>query len=546
MKRKVSKKQVAFILVAVCLVGLIGIGISYSYYLANIRTSNEENKNSDISSATITQVVMDMQGKVTSDGAYPGHKVVKEVIVRGIGNDDATPANAAILVTPDLGEFANDVTWKLYKSEEAITCSSTVHTEGEQFYEEATCNIPDSATLELEGSSGFGYKNIVVNPNTETKYYLVVEYANKENQNNQIGKSFNIDIGLGEKLELPSKVSDRIAFLSKYDTETMTGDDPSNNIRYIGKNPDNYVYFNCSDYANQTADTCEKWRVIGLFNDVVKGDGSKENLVKIIRDDSLGNYEWDKKGNGVGTSTSSYGSNDWTDSQLMMMLNPIDYLKSGYTNSNGIILDGNGQEIYSKMGAYYYGIKGCLPAGIAKGSTFTCSEVDFTTTGLKNDATRNVIEEVIWNLGGGEYRSATPNTLYTLEKGAEVFEGHATIWKGKIGLMYASDYGYATSGSSKESRIECLNQKLSNFDYCRGSSYCIKNDYLYKYGFYQWILAPAVNSDNFVYRVYSDGTISSYAAPSEGIVRPALFLKSSITIKDGNGSLEEPYQLNLS
>ena len=149
--KRVTKRQVAFILVAICLVGLIGIGISYSYYLANISTSNEENKNSDISSATITKVVMDMQGKVSSDGAYPGHKVVKEVIVRGIGEDNSIPANAAILITPDLGDFANDVTWKLYKSEEAITCSSTVHTDGGEFYEEATCSIPESASLELEG-----------------------------------------------------------------------------------------------------------------------------------------------------------------------------------------------------------------------------------------------------------------------------------------------------------------------------------------------------------------------------------------------------------
>ena len=181
MKKNVSKKQIVFILVAVCLVGLIGIGVSYSYFLANISTSKEENKNSNISTTTITQVVMDMQGKISSDGAYPGHKMVKEVVVRGIGADDATPANASIQVTPDLGDFKDDVTWKLYKSDSPITCTSTEHTDSGEFYEDATCNIPSSASLELESSSDKAYKNIVVKPNTETKYYLVVEYANKEN-----------------------------------------------------------------------------------------------------------------------------------------------------------------------------------------------------------------------------------------------------------------------------------------------------------------------------------------------------------------------------
>ncbi len=203
MKKSVSKKQIAFILVAVCLVGLIGIGVSYSYFLANISTSKEENKNSNISTTTITQVVMDMQGKISSDGAYPGHKMVKEVVVRGIGADDATPANASIQITPDLGDFKDDVTWKLYKSDSPITCTSTEHIDGGQFYEESSCNISSSATLELQGSSDSDYLNIVVNPNTETRYYLVVEYANKENQSNQMGKSFSIDIGLGEKQFTP-------------------------------------------------------------------------------------------------------------------------------------------------------------------------------------------------------------------------------------------------------------------------------------------------------------------------------------------------------
>ena len=112
MKRNVGKKRLAFILVTVCLVGLIGIGISYSYYLANISTSNEENKNSNITTTTITNVVMDMQGKVSSDGAYPGHKMVKEVVVRGIGESNSIPANASIKITPDLGDFSSDVIWK--------------------------------------------------------------------------------------------------------------------------------------------------------------------------------------------------------------------------------------------------------------------------------------------------------------------------------------------------------------------------------------------------------------------------------------------------
>ncbi len=548
MKRNMGKKRLAFILVAVCLVGLIGIGISYSYYLANISTSNEENKNSNITTTTITKVVMDMQGKVSSNGAYPGHKMVKEVVVRGIGESNSIPANASIKITPDLGDFSSDVTWKLYKSDSAITCSSTLHKEG-NIYEESTCNIPSSATLELEGAYGTKYKNIVVSPNTETKYYLVVEYLNKTDtdQSSQMGKSFSIDIGIGEKIELP-KFGETIANLAKTYTVNLATDDPDNNVRYIGADPSNYIYFNCSDYTNPTADTCELWRIIGVFNNVTKGDGSKENLVKIIRADSLGNYSWDYKKTGVGTSTSDYGSNDWSDSQLMMMLNPTSYLKSGYTNSSDIISSGS-QQLYSKMGSYYNGTKGCKPTAIASGASFSCTEVDFTSTGLKNDTTRNAIEEVVWNLGGTSSYTSASNGLashwYGYERGTTVYTGRPTTWTGKIGLMYQSDYGYATSGGTTKDRAACLAKELYHWDSSDFSD-CKGNDYLYNSSLYQWILAPYSTDAYLVFFVDFNGRVQYHFTYITYAVRPALFLKSSILVDKGTGTSTDPYQLKIS
>ena len=550
MKRYVGKKRLAFILVAVCLVGLIGIGISYSYYLANIRTSNEENKNSNITTTTITNVVMDMQGKVSSNGAYPGHKMVKEVVVRGIGESNSIPANASIKITPDLGDFSSDVTWKLYKSDSAITCSSVEHTEGGQYYEESTCNIPASATLELKGSSVTKYKNIVVNPNTETKYYLVVEYLNKTdiNQSNQMGKSFSVDIGLQEKLEtltLNNLLTDSISQLSAKNTIELSSDDPDNNVRYIGADPSNYVYFNCSDYNNQTADTCEKWRIIGLFNNITKGDGPQENLVKIIRADSLGKLSWDYKKKGVGTSTSNYGSNDWTDSQLMMMLNSTSYLKSGYTNSNDIISSGS-QQLYSKMGSYYNGTKGCKPAAIASGASFSCTEVDFTSTGLKNDTTRNAIEEVVWNLGGSSnYNGVTPSMFYERERGTTVYTSRPTTWTGKIGLMYPSDYGYATSGGTIKDRAACLAKELWNWGFSDFSD-CSGNDYLLDTNNHQWTLVPISNFADTGFTVFMGGYVDRLNYHGACAVRPALFLKSSIFVDKGTGTSNDPYQLKIS
>ena len=326
----------------------------------------------------------------------------------------------------------------------------------------------------------------------------------------------------------------------------FASDDPGNNIRYIGKDPSNYVYFNCSDYNNPTADTCELWRIIGVFNNVTKSDGTKENLVKIIRADSLGNYSWDYKGKGVGTSPDNDGSNDWSDSQLMMMLNPTNYLKSGYTNSNDIISSGS-QQLYSKMGSYYNGTKGCLPSWVISGASFRCTEVDFTSTGLKNDTTRDAIEEVVWNLGGSStFMDVTSSMFYERERGTTVYTGHATTWTGKIGLMYPSDYGYATSGGTTKDRAACLAKEL--YDWCEDDSSdcnCKENDYLYNSSLFQWTLAPASANAYNVFHVYYVGVVYDIPAYSSYAVRPALFLKSNIQVDKGTGAKSDPYQLKM-
>ena len=545
MKKGFNKKNLLFLITAVCLVGLIGVGVSYAYYLANFSVNNPKNANNNLTTTLTTDVVMDMQGKYAPSNVIPGFKGVKEVVVRGLGEENSAPSEASIQITPDFADFGNDVTWKLYKSDTPITCTSKVK-EGIQYYDEATCDIPESASLLLEGGAERDHLNITVNPLTETKYYLVVEYANDGDQSSQMGKSFSITIGLGSKVKVPT-FADKITELAQSDTVNLASDDPDNNIRYIGADPNNYVYFNCSDYANQSDNTCEKWRIIGVFNNMTKADGSKENLIKIVRDDSLGNLSWDYKQNGVGSSTVTSGSNDWTDSQLMMMLNPVDYLKSGYTNSNDII-SYNNQEIYSKMGSYYNGTKGCKPASIASGSKFTCTEIDFTSNGLKNDDTRNAIETVVWNLGGtASYTSSSDGLAshwYSYERGTKVNSGRPITWIGKIGLMYPSDYGYATSGGSTSDRQACLAKELWNWSDSSVSD-CKNNDYLFKSSYSQWTLAPNSSIRLSVFYVYMAGSVEYYGGYNADGVRPVAFLKSNISIMAGTGTSSEPYQLKV-
>ena len=349
----------------------------------------------------------------------------------------------------------------------------------------------------------------------------------------------------------PLSAAEKITTLAMTDITNFATDDPDNNIRYIGANPNNYVYFNCSDYNNQSDSTCEKWRIIGVFKNMSKEDGTKEDLVKIVKDERLNNTNiiMDYKKNGVGTSTNDLGSNDWTDSQLMMMLNPKDYLKSGYTIDNNIVKDSKGQAIYQNMGSYYNGTSGCKPSAIASGADFTCTSIDFTSTGLKNDLTRNAIESVVWNLGGTASYTSASNGLashfYGYERGTTVYSGRPTTWTGKIGLMYPSDYGYATSGGSTTDRAACLAKEMYNWD-GSGVSDCKNNDYLYKSGYIQWTLAPTSSYASYVFLVGGTGFVDSDNAFNSRGVRPVAFLKSNISITDvGLGTAESPFQLKV-
>ena len=311
----------------------------------------------------------------------------------------------------------------------------------------------------------------------------------------EASKSFSskvVVVNTATEEEVPlEKLVNEVTTLAATDTTNFATDDPDNNIRYIGANPNNYVYFNCSDYSNQSDSTCEKWRIIGVFKNMTKEDGSKEDLVKIIRDDSLGNIAWD-----------SNNVNDWSTASLQTTLN----------------------------GTYYNGT--------------------YATGAFKNDSTRNAIESVVWNLGGTASFTSASNGLashfYGYERGTTVYSERPTTWTGKIALMYPSDYGYATAGGITTNRASCLAKELYNWD-GSGVSDCKNNDYLFKSSYSQWTLAPFSSRSNLAFIVLAKGFVNnSTGVDNTHGVRPAAYLKSSISLSSvGDGSSTSPYQFLL-
>ena len=288
--------------------------------------------------------------------------------------------------------------------------------------------------------------------------------------------------------------------------DTMNNDDPDGNIRYMGVNPNNYVKFND-----------ELWRIIGVF-DVAKEEGGKtEKRLKIIRDESIGYYSWDNKPSGTGSSVSDNGSNDWTDSALMEVLN---------------------------SGPYWNRTSGNCPYS-GNGITTSC---DFSSLGLTNDS-KKLIDKAVWNIGGHLANRGLPNGLvnnfYINERGTNVYEGRKTTWIGTVGLMYPSDYGYATSGGQIKNRNLCLTKDLLSWDLDEYSD-CKNNDYLYDPNSYQWTITPSSESSDFTYFVKDNGYIGTYTVRFSNLsVSPVLYLKSNTLFTKGTGSKDNPFELDI-
>ncbi len=219
----------------------------------------------------------------------------------------------------------------------------------------------------------------------------------------------------------------------------------------------------------------ETWRIIGVFS-VDDGTGNVEQRLKLIRNESIGDIAWD-----------SNNINDWPNATLNTNLNNGDY----WTNS------------------------------------------------LTSDA-KSMIGDTVWYLGGsGSNNDVTASMFYERERGTTVYSGRSTSWTGKVGLMYPSDYGYATSGGTTTDRNTCLNKKLYSWD---SVSDCYNNDWIFNSA-HQWTITPHASTSDRVFSLRSTGYVHSNITSITNGVRPVVFLKSSIKIVDGDGSSSNPYIL---
>ena len=265
---------------------------------------------------------------------------------------------------------------------------------------------------------------------------------------------------------------------------------PENGLRYEGAEPNNYI---CLD--NKTGGACSSssllFRIIGLFDEDTSSNGtSSSGTKKLLKVIDTNNY-----GGTSGKKWNSVEKNNWSTASLKTELNGT-YLTNLLGASN----------VNSKL-----------------------------SSGIVNSK---------WHLGGAResnYQALTAEGIYTEERNTSaIYSGNPTSIYAKVGLMYPSDYGYATNISS------CTAIYNWNSD-------CKNNDWLFtsQNNFVstgEWLLSPFSSASISAALLTSSGSVdlrNGVVVDYQFAVRPTFYLDSSILkiVGTGDGTKNNAYRV---
>ena len=348
----------------------------------------------------------------------------------------------------------------------------------------------------------------------EEQYTLKLTFVNYEGDQTANAKST-----LSAKVMIQKEPI--VTTLASYITNLYTGTQGENGIYYHdasltnGAGDNSYRFAGASDQVNNyvcfgsTTTPCPAdniYRIIGVFDDKVKliksdyatsallgtdGDYGKmytangwdnssykgNNLANIV------GYTWNYKNNT--TINSGYGSNTWSTS----LLNKINLNKNFITN----------------IGADW----------AAK------------------------IAETTWKVGGNTWanigtqpaKTAYQNEVVKPVPGSTSSNGE-TEHPAKIGLMYASDYGFAAEPSAWTLTMGSYNNTTAT-----------STNWMYM-GLSEWTISRYADTAYYVFYVNYNGSVAGDLASDALTVRPVFYLTSSVNYVSGSGTTADPITIN--
>ena len=380
-------------------------------------------------------------------------------------------------------------------------------------------NFTDAEKTELNAGLSGTYGNIFKLYNNKVPYkgsatydlYLFVDEKATEYQNTTFAAG--VAVKSYEREADPTLLADYVKSLYTgtqgensiyYHDVSLTNGANDNSYRFAGASSEvnNYVCFG----SNVTP--CPEnnlYRIIGVFGDKVKliksdyatstllgadGDYSRAYTAtgynsSSYKGNNLANiaaYTWNYNGLSDHTGNNQYGSNTWSTS----LLNKTNLNKNFITN----------------IGADW------------------AAKIDTTTWKVGGNTWSNIGEQPAKTAYQNEIVS--PVTTNTTD--------NATTYSAKIGLMYASDYGFAAAPSVWTANLETYNGEAIRWMYM---------------GLWEWTISRHAGSANYAFGVNNAGGLSNGTSTNVALaVRPVFYLTSSVNYVSGSGTAADPITIN--
>ncbi len=257
--------------------------------------------------------------------------------------------------------------------------------------------------------------------------------------------------------------------------------------KYTSQGENGLYYHTSSLSANSAADNSYRYSGANPSNYVCFGSdatscpannlyriiGVFDSETKLIKNASIGNYVWESDWNGQG--------NNWT----------ISSRPDIYATLNSTFLNTIPTEWQSKIVTHIYKVGG-----------------------------------ISYSNGTGALRTA-----FDYEVGGN---SSTTTDSMKIGLMYVSDYGYATISSYWGNSL--------------GSNYnntTVRNANWLYLGSYEWTISRNSSNSNSTFYINSNGNVADNSVVGSNTIRPVFYLSSDVTYISGTGTAADPYRIGI-
>ena len=306
--------------------------------------------------------------------------------------------------------------------------------------------------------------------------------------------------------------SERSMVLASYIKKLYTGTQGDNSIYYHdsslanGAGDNSYRYAGASDSVNNfvcfgsNADTCPNnnlYRIIGVFDDQVK-------LIK---------YDYATK-DMLGTDSSYYTSYD----------------------ADSFSGESKGENALEDISQYFRGYDTAWSDSKLNTLSLNTNYINYLGTDWASKIATHT-----WIVGGNTANNIYKVPVATTYKNEIVSPASNTTYDAKVGLMYASDFGFATSQSTWTSNLIDINLNNSDLNWM----FMGVDELTIIYSLSESLPIIIVSSirNDMIYGEFVDILKKWGDWPST--LRPVFYLNNDVKLASGTGTKQDPYRLEI-